>query len=207
MKRQFFNKFIFCLQYAYFFHYRTQLSLTMEEIIFRFPHLAKNTFQKLDNESLAKSREVENFWQNFIDEKKYLWLRIVNIPTILQNGNTYMHLAAQFGQTDMFEMILSEEDNKNPKNRYNKTPFIVACSKGRMNIALMLLKKSDELQIDLNAKARRGNTAFHLACWEGHSEIAKMIIKNSSKLEIDLDSYNDDDYTSYVMFVKLAFLS
>ena len=73
----------------------------MEEIIFRFPHLAKNTFQKLDNESLAKSREVEKCWQNFIDEKKYLWLRIVNIPTILQNGNTYMHLAALFGQTDI----------------------------------------------------------------------------------------------------------
>ena len=78
----------------------------MEEIILRFPHLAEKIFQKLANEDLAKSREVERLWQKFIGEKNYLWLRIVDIPTILQDGDTYMHLAAQYGQTDMFEMIL-----------------------------------------------------------------------------------------------------
>ena len=100
LKRQFPNKFIFCLQHA-FFYYRT-----MEEIILRFPHLAEKIFEKLTNEGLAKSREVERLWQKFIDEKNYLWLRIVNIPTILQEGNSYMHLAARYGQMDMFEMIL-----------------------------------------------------------------------------------------------------
>ena len=78
----------------------------MEEIILRFPHLAEKIFEKLTNEGLAKSREVERLWQKFIDEKNYLWLRIVNIPTILQEGNSYMHLAARYGQMDMFEMIL-----------------------------------------------------------------------------------------------------
>merc|ERR1712051_152093 len=101
-----------------------------------------------------------------------MWLRIVNIPTILQGGNSYMHLAAQSGQTDMFEMILSEEDNKNPKNRDGETPFIVACTKGRMNIAIILINKSNELAIDLNIKDKYGRTAFHLACLKGHSEVA-----------------------------------
>ena len=68
MKRQFPNTFIFCLQHAYFFYYRTQLSLTMEEIILRFPHLAEKIFQKLTNEGLARSREVERLWQKFIDD-------------------------------------------------------------------------------------------------------------------------------------------
>ena len=169
------------------FYYRTQLSLTMEEIILRFPHLAEKIFQKLTNEGLAKSREVERLWQKFINEKNYPWLRIVNIPTILQNGNTYMHLAAQCGQTDLFEMILSEEDNKNPKNCIGETPFIVACTKGHMNIAIILLNKSNEFAIDLNIKDRFGRTAFHRACENGHSEIVEMLIKNASSTNIDLN--------------------
>merc|ERR1712008_361963 len=100
----------------------------------------------------AKSRGVEKLWQKFIDEINYPWLRIVNIPTITQDGNTYMHLAAQCGQTDMFEVILDVEENKNPKNDGGETPFLVACRKGHLNIALILLTKADELQIDLNSK-------------------------------------------------------
>ena len=81
--------------------------ISLRDLILRFPHLAEQVFQQLDNEGLAKSRQVEKLWQKFIDERNYPWLRIVNIPTILQNGDTYMHLAAQYGQTGMFEMILN----------------------------------------------------------------------------------------------------
>ena len=59
-------------------------------------------------------------------ERNYPWLRIVNIPTVLEDGDTYMHLAAQCGQTDMFEIILEEEENKNPKNEADETPFLVS---------------------------------------------------------------------------------
>ena len=96
----------------------------MRDLILRFPHLAEQIFEQLDNEDLAKSREVERLWQKFIDERNYPWLRIVNIPTILQGGETYMHLAAQCGQPGMFEIILDKEENKNPKNRHGETPFL-----------------------------------------------------------------------------------
>ena len=105
----------------------------MRDLILRFPHVAEQIFQQLDNKSLAKCRNVERLWQKFIDERNYPWLRIVNIPTILHYRNTYMHLAAQCSQTDMFEIILEEEENKNPKNDAGETPFLVACRKGRMN--------------------------------------------------------------------------
>ena len=55
----------------------------MEEIFQRFSHLAEQIFQNLKNEGLAKCREGGRFWQNFIDERNYPWIRIVNIPTIL----------------------------------------------------------------------------------------------------------------------------
>ena len=170
----------------------------MKDLILRFPHLAEQIFQQLDNKSLAKCREIERLWQKFIDEKNYPWLRIVNIPTILQDGNSYMHLAAQCGQTDMFEMILDEEDNKNPKNRGGKTPFIVACTEGRMNIAIILINKSNELGIDLDIKDKYGQTGFHQACWEGHSEVAEIIMKNAASTNIDLNV--KDNWTGSTAF-------
>ena len=121
----------------------------MKVVILRFPHLAEQIIQKLNDEGLAKSREVERVLHNFIDEKGYSWLRIINIPTTLVRGNTYYHLAAEHGQIDAFEMMLNENSNKNPLNYLAKT-LLVAYNKGRMNIVSLLLKKSEELKIDLN---------------------------------------------------------
>ena len=64
--------------------------LNMRVVMLRFPHLAKEILQKLDNKGMAKSREVEQFWKQFIDERDYPWLRVVNIPSILTSGNTYL---------------------------------------------------------------------------------------------------------------------
>ena len=60
----------------------------MEVLIIRFPHLAEQLVQKLDNKTLVKIREVRISWKNFIDERNYTWLRTVNIPTILQEQDT-----------------------------------------------------------------------------------------------------------------------
>ena len=190
-----------------FFLYRTQLPLVMDVLILRFPHVAEKIFQQQDNKSLAKCREVKKLWQNFIDERNYPWLRIVNIPTILQDGNTYIHLAAQCGQTDMFEIILDKEENENAKNHSGKTPFFVACSKGHLQIALMLMRKTNELHIDLKAKDDLGwtpfhkdydgRTAFHRACSNGHLDIAEMIIKTSTGLNIDLNIRDNDGRTAF----------
>ena len=163
----------------------------------RFPHLAEEILQKLDNKGMAKSREVEQFWKQFIDVRDYPWLRVLNIPSILTSGDTYLHLAAGHGQIDLFEMLLNEDNNTDLKNDWDETPFIVACSKGRMNIVAMLLKKSDGLKINLNQRTnyndcatrihQSGVTGFHLACLNGHSEIAEMIMNASSRLKINLN--------------------
>ena len=173
----------------------------MKGVILRFPHLAEQILQKLDNEGLAKSREVEQFWQKFIDERNYLWLRIVNIPTILVKENTkfntYLHLTAYCGQIDAFEMILNEDSNKDPKNHWDETPYLFACRKGHMNISAMILKKSAELDIDLNKRDVGDYTAFHLACQFGHLEVAEMILENASRLKLDLNTKNQCGKTAF----------
>ena len=58
----------------------------MEYLIERFPHIAEQIFEQLDNKSLSKCREVNKVWKNFIDERNYPWIRIVKIPTVLTKG-------------------------------------------------------------------------------------------------------------------------
>ena len=60
---------------------------------------------------------------------------------ILIDGNTYLHLAAKTGQTEMFETILNTESDKNPRNDYCTTPFHLICSNGNIIFAELLLRK------------------------------------------------------------------
>ena len=58
---------------------------TMEEIILRFPHLGESIFEQLDNESLAKSREVCDFWKNFVEGQTFYNLRLMRLIKSLTN--------------------------------------------------------------------------------------------------------------------------
>jgi len=171
-------------------------------LIERFPHIIEKIFEKLDNKSLTRCRGVCKKWQQFIDERKMPWIRIVNFPSILKDGNTYLHLAAKTGQTEMFETILNTESDKNPRNDYCTTPFHLICSNGSIKFAELLLKNlmptsttSDIYDLvmiihdnNLNLKSKFSDTAFHLACRKGHSNIAEIIVNYSEPLNIDLNA-------------------
>ena len=162
----------------------------MEDFIFRFPHIAEKIFEQLDNKSLTNCREVTKSWQNFIDEINIIWIRIVNIPTILSDGDTYLHLAAQTGQTEVFGEILDKEHDKNPKNNWGWTPFHLACYYDQMLITGLLLRNSSKsvMSIDLNAKDNNGRTGFHIASSCGQLSIVETLLKNSSDLHIELNA-------------------
>ena len=147
----------------------------------RFPHLIDQVLQKLDDKGLLKSREAARLWQEFIDAQQYPWLRIVNIPTILNLGylcNTYMHLAAKKGQIEMFKVILDSETDNNSETVDCSNSLHLACHYGRVKVVEMLLTKSDDLKVDLRRKTDNGETVFHSACIGGSFEISQLIMKN-----------------------------
>ena len=47
----------------------------VEEIFWRFPHLGQNILEELDNESLVKCREVNKWWQDFVDGQRIAYVR------------------------------------------------------------------------------------------------------------------------------------
>ena len=170
--------------------------LEMNDLMIRFPHLMEQILQKLDNESLVKSKGVAKIWKEFINNTKYPWVRIVKIPTILQGGDTYLHLAAKHNQIVVFEEILNGEAEKDIVNDSGYSPFLVACLFGSLSIAEFLMRKYEELKIDLSRLTNCHSSAFHLACIGGNSKLAEMIMKNSVMLKIHLNEDNPFDFMS-----------
>ena len=47
----------------------------IEEIFWRFPHLGQNILEELDNKSLVNCREVNKWWQDFVDGQRTSYVR------------------------------------------------------------------------------------------------------------------------------------
>ena len=172
----------------------------------RFPHVLEQVFQKLDDRSLFKCREVARSWQNIIDGRNYPWLRVVNIPTILKKKDRYLHLAAETGQFEAFKIASNKEKNMNIKNRCGETSFHLACKKGRSMIVQFILKKSgvqinsdtkNNQTIDLNVKTKKlGITGLGLACENGHYEVVNILMENATDLRISVNEKDNYERTA-----------
>ena len=142
------------------------------------------------------SRLVEESWKNFIDFKNYPWERIVK-KSDLKDGNTYLHLAAKYRQTEMFEKKIKGEIQKNPRNSLSMTPFHIACEKGHVSIAESIIKSSIENNINLNAKDSYGKTGYHHACSRGQVKIVELLIKNLVEHKINLNAKDISGKTGF----------
>ena len=160
--------------------------MNVKGLMQKFPHLPEKIFQKLDSESLSKCKEVARSWENIIDGRNYPWLRIVNIPSILREKNSYLHIAAATGQIEAFDTAINQEKDENIRNDHDETPFLVACKNGRFKIVQLLLRNTD-LKINFNAIDNHwGYSGFHFACQQGHFDVVKTLVETTAGLSIDL---------------------
>ena len=157
----------------------------MEVLTLRIPHVAEQIFEQLDTKSLTNCREVAKSWRNFIDNKNFPWLQIINIPSVLKNGDTILHVAARIGHTEILEVTLENEKIKNPKNVYGETPLHLACYYGHFKIVNLLLQKYNGFYFDLVAEDRFDLTPFQYAYAKNHSDIKRIIHDKLIELKIN----------------------
>ena len=175
-------------------------------------------FQELNNKSLNKCRKVSRNLQEFIDERKYPWLRIVEMETIpIQNGNTtYLHLAIEYSQTEIFEAILTDaanylrevyqrEGNTGPVailggkyykcscgGRQKRVDQYVVCPKYWVGKCYPVHPIPLSL-FEMNLKNHRNETPFLLACHKKRLDMVKIMLElSSSQLNIDFNATNSN---------------
>ena len=77
--------------------------------------------------------------------------------------------------------------------------------KSYTGIAKLLIEKSNELNIDLNAKNKEGQTGFHISCYQGydgHLEIVKMLIQKSDEIKLELNAKDKAGHTAFHLACK-----
>ncbi|MCP3881783.1 MAG: hypothetical protein GY701_25850, partial [Sulfitobacter sp.] len=112
--------------------------------VLRFSHLSRKIFERLDDKNFARCSEVCRPWKYLYDNEKSFQKRIKDFKrkftvwskTEDNKGRVPLHLAAEEGRFQSFEMILevSKGNGKNPQDKYGVTPLHIAAQNGNFPI-------------------------------------------------------------------------
>ena len=175
----------------------------MEEVLLRFPHIGEEIFNALDEKSLQNCKKVGRTWKRFIQDpnQKLLWIQIIKkqekdiyIKKYLNSPPKWNKLKIQnlrefakklhstedcMIKEEVFLKTYAELKIQLGKDKSGYSAFHWACAKDHSKIAEILIQKSVEFNIDLNAfKSTSGSTAFHLACMFHKKSIVEMMLDN-----------------------------
>ena len=151
----------------------------------------------------------------YIDVISFLMHRYIELNSKNDNdGNkTALHLAAEYGQIDIVQLLLKEGADVDCNDNLNKiTPLILAATKGRSEIVSILIgynadfsknkfalhqaSKMGHLEtvkvllsagFDVNAEDRCHNRALHHAAENGHTDIVIILIQAGADIDIKYD--------------------
>ena len=107
-----------------------------------------------------------------------------------------------FGKLTLFKKKPRKKLNidLNSTSLKRRTGFHLACENGHVKIVEMLIQKSDELNINLNAVnliRKEGRTAFQWSCENGNFKIIEVLMENSIEFSIDLNAKDSGGYTAF----------
>jgi len=91
-----------------------------------------------------------------------------------EEGNTALHMAAMYGHEALVQLILEQGSALQPNavDSDNTTPFMLACARGHLSIAHMLVKAGAKVHLT----DRLGWSALHHAAAGGHSLIVHWLV-------------------------------
>ena len=157
----------------------------LEETFWRFPHLAEQIFDEIDDQNLVKCREVNKWWQRFIDGPKILSMRVLQMHFCLPKPI----LLKKFQQNDFKKTIKELENDVVKAGNHESTRkaicetisadrkqiklFANAAELGFLEICQILI---DHLE-NKNPMNLGGYTPLHEAARYGYFEICMLIIE------------------------------
>ena len=166
----------------------------LEEIFWRFPHIGELMIEQLDNQSLTKTREVNKWWQRFVDNEKCLYIRKIQEHIYISNESVGKKL-----QKETVQNLKELESFARKVNIFSNTHFIFGPAtiedrrneffhrlsfeiKDNIKNAMLLTKIMLENMKDKNPWNKSGKTALHEAATWGNLPIFKMILDYSENI-------------------------
>ena len=177
----------------------------MECVISRFPYLAEQIFQKLNDQDLTKCLKLSRSWKKFIEHEKFYWIRIIvaiSHHIRLRRGSLEQLLKSSNGQVVKKIGVAACETRRKHKQGYYRNVFYFALVSGQTELLKKLLNSEPSNAgeiIVLSHAARRGDleiiqfitensfeknlkihesTTLHIAAENGHLTIVELIISH-----------------------------
>jgi ankyrin repeat protein len=152
----------------------------MEEVISRFPHIAEQIFEELDNYHFTQCKVISQSWKNLMEENKYSYIRL--IKTITNCSKKTMKKI--FPKANLEDVILLASDVSEVYDELNYevdvttdpslTLFHTAAKHGYLSVCKLII---DGIE-GKHPKNFVLKTPFHFAAENGHLSICQLIIEN-----------------------------
>ena len=149
---------------------------TMEDMLWRFPHIGVGIFKKLSNKNLAECKKVARTWKHFVINEKFYKVKVhyeMKQKELDRFGRTPLHNAARDVQLSECKLIIDHVENKNLADKRGCTPLHLACENGHLDVCKLIIERIQ----DKNPVDRNGWTILHTAAENGYLDICKLIIE------------------------------
>ena len=175
----------------------------MEVVCNRFPMIAKNILNKLDNRTLISCKESNRELNTFLENEKLIWLRIVGLykSNFIGHEESWMQTIEKNSVDNIKQLALATRKFFKDHSRYSHQwhPLFIAASEGSLELCKHITEQtgeknpSIEYQINPNRlpAAQTGYTALHFAAEYGYLDFAKHLINSN----VDKDSSDNWGYT------------
>ncbi|PWA53342.1 Ankyrin repeat-containing protein [Artemisia annua] len=126
----------------------------------------------------AENGDVECFITNL--EEQISTKQELQLSTILDQtdnrGNTYLHVAAKFGRSDLIGLLMTEFGSEllQVTNKKGDNAFHTAAKAGHLTVLDLLIRHDHELKV--LDKNKKGNTPLHEALIHNHQDLVDLLL-------------------------------
>ena len=147
------------------------------EVFLRFPHLAEQIFNCLENKSLANCNLVSRSWQNFLEYHKILNVRIV--LSVVEKYHTVQESWKKVLKLSKTEVIIDLRESVGKVYKYvpakkTLTPYHILAMDGHLDSYKYVVSKFKEK----NPVNDTGETPLHVAAFNGDLDMCKYIMNS-----------------------------
>ena len=171
----------------------------MEEIISRFPHLAENIFEELDNYYFIQCKVISPSWKNFMEGSKFSYIRLIETSTncstkamkkILKKTNLEdtIQLASNVSKVHVKwqkEKVLGVNMRK---DKLVIDPFLTllhtAAKHGSLSVCQLMIESIEEIHPKTQSSCHQ--SPLHFAAENGHFQICQLILKKDEKISCSI---------------------
>ena len=151
----------------------------MEDFLERFPQVGEEIFKQLDNQSLAKCKEVSRSQFKFLEENKVLWRRMIEKYSAnnLEFKNAWKLVVERVPVQNVKELAIAVEQfySFGPRRiAHQHSPHRIAADRGSLSLYKFIFERTRLL----NPARADGFTGLHFATQAGRFDVCEYLIKS-----------------------------